>query len=249
MNKRSLFSALAVTLAILANACPARAQMGYGGMGGMPQGMPPGMAQGMGPGGPCGPMGCAPQYAAGGDEACASDCGCGGGCDPGWRLYSEFLYLRARNVGVEYAVPQFTYPDGGPTVQVGRTAVVDSDFHPGYRAGVARTFDDCSSISGTYTHYQAGTGDSVAADDRSLHSMVMLVDSDVGWQSADAHMNLLFDLADVDFHHVFWTCGSNSLSYVVGARYANLEQRFRSSFGFVDQGVPAIDHVQYRHHL
>ena len=66
---------------------------------------------------------------------CDSGCGLGGilgcGCDPAWRAWGDFLYLRARNEDVEYAVPL----DATNSVQVGQTATMNPEFSSGFRVG------------------------------------------------------------------------------------------------------------------
>ncbi len=82
--------------------------------------------------------------------------GCGG--DPAWRAWGDYLYLRPRNDGVEYAVPL----DPTNTVQVGHTAVMNPQFSSGFRVGIDRAVDDCSEIAVSYTYYRDENNDGTA---------------------------------------------------------------------------------------
>ena len=75
----------------------------------------------------CGATGC--------DAGCGSGGGqCGWGCggDPVWHGYGDFLYLRPRNEGMEFAV-RF---DPTTLTQTGTTFVMNPEFQPGFRVGL-----------------------------------------------------------------------------------------------------------------
>ena len=80
-------------------------------------------------------------------------------------VYGDFLYLRPRNADVEYAVPiNGPIETSATPLQEGSTATVNPQFDYGFRFGFARAFDQCSTISASYTHYENTADDSIAVD-------------------------------------------------------------------------------------
>jgi len=236
MKTRSFLLIVAAAAAILAGADIARAQQSY---------------QMLGTGSsPCGPMGQPQYYTPACEEAYACDtgcggcdggsCGCGCCCTPGWHISAEFLYLRPRDLGIEYAVPVQEAEFG--SVQMGRTGVMDSTFKPGYRVSVGLMGEDCTSVTGTYTHFQSDSANSITmsetAETGNLLSMVMhpnTVQSLYGWTDARADMRVLFDLADLDYRQVFLSDDRYCVSFLLGGRYASLKQKFGSTFTIAEE--------------
>ena len=158
-------------------------------------------------------------------------------CDiPCWHAFVEFLLLRPRNEGVEYAVPV-----NGPIVagtvplQMGPTAVVDPDFQSGFRIGVERVLSECSSISLSYAYYRNEVDDGPVAATTPIVLRPMVfnpssADAASDFSSATAHESLKFNLVDLDYHHNLWSCDCSSINYLVGMRYAQLGQEFDATF-------------------
>jgi hypothetical protein len=152
-----------------------------------------------------------------------------------WQVFGDFLYLRPAQDRVAYAVPingAIVPPVGVAPVQVGRIAVADVGFDPGFRAGVSYTLDEYSRLGLTYTHLEADIEDQVhVTAPIVLRSMV----THPGTQAAPtdfldglAQAAVRFKLADLDYRHT-WLCDDRmSLNYVIGGRYAHLEQGFAS---------------------
>ena len=168
------------------------------------------------------------------DNCCNDNC-CANACVPCWQVYGDFLYLRPRNADVEYAVPiNGPIETSATPLQEGSTATVNPQFDYGFRFGFARAFDQCSTISASYTHYENTADDSIAVDPPFvIRSMVVhpsSLDADADWNSASAHQAIDFNLVDLDYRHVFLCDDRYSLNYLVGIRYANLTQSFRSQF-------------------
>jgi hypothetical protein len=174
------------------------------------------------------------------DDYCGEACGASGCCPdvcgvPCWQVYGDFLYLRPRNANLEYAViMNGPISPGQVAVQEGRTASVDHQFEPGFRVGIARAFDECSMIEAAYTHYENRTSDSLTADQtpfvvRSLVGPNSL-NAAADWLAASARQDIDFDIADAAYRRVFLCDERYSLSYVLGARYVSLKQRFSSQF-------------------
>lgn len=169
---------------------------------------------------------------------CQADCCLGGPCcTPTWDFFAEFLYLRPAWDKVSYAVPingAIVPPDGVAPVQIGTEAVVDEGFEEGFRVGGFRALTDCSSIGVTYTRLETDTNDQIhIAPQFVLRSLVNhpgTTSAPTDFLDAGARYSIDFQLADVDFRKTL-TCGpQHAVRYVVGARYARLEQRFNSLF-------------------
>ena len=117
---------------------------------------------------------------------------CGGCCDSGWFASGEFLYLRPRNDGVEYAVPiNGPIVAGAVPLQAGPTALTNPDFAAGFRVGIGKWLNDCSSISGDYTYYRNSANDNISIDNPPfvLRSMVFnpsSLDAAADWLAASA---------------------------------------------------------------
>jgi hypothetical protein len=207
-----------------------------------PMGIAPIGAQAQAPGAPgCG-IGpdCAADPNGGYGGYCGGDgCGCGN-CD-GWchhiNIFGEFLYLRPRNAEIAYAVPI----DGNllppaQQFQVGPVRVVDPDFSPGFRFGAGFTIGNCNSIVVTWSQLDSHTQD--AFDLPGLGPVVrsLVSPSPPGLNvAADglfarADLDTQFKLLDIDYKGLIAYCCDYQVAYVVGARYANLEQHFRSVF-------------------
>ncbi|NIL95626.1 MAG: hypothetical protein GTO53_00350, partial [Planctomycetales bacterium] len=84
---------------------------------------------------------------------------------PRWRVFGEFLYLRAGDAAMTtYAVPVNgpILPPPPPSLPVGPYATIDPDREPGFRAGVGWFTSKISEWSGTYTWLESQTTDSVS---------------------------------------------------------------------------------------
>jgi hypothetical protein len=241
------FAALAIMLSVvpIANAqYPAGGQfpmMGYGPM--MAPGMPIGPNIGMPMIGPSPIVQAAFQDTGGTNtEGCAGQCGgaCGDCCGCGWNhrisAFGEFLYLRARDAEVAYGVPidgAIIAPPSNP-IQIGRVGVVDQDFDPGFRVGFSYVLDCYSSITAQYTMFETGRIDSISTSApnviRSLVAHPGTLNAAEDYLNATAQHDISIDLIDLDYRNVFSCCDDYKAMFLVGARYANLEQQFNSTF-------------------
>lgn len=152
---------------------------------------------------------------------------------PGWTLFGEFLYLRPRDAEVVYAIP-IDAIGGNPPIQVGPTGLVDPDYEPGFRVGFSFALDECSELRTTYTHFESQTFDEASASaPYVLRSMVLhpsSANAATDWLRGSASYDVDFDLADLDYRRIL-SCGpAHVLNYLVGVRYAGLQQDFGSVF-------------------
>ena len=181
------------------------------------------------------------------------DAACGGGCDAGScaqrvRLYGEYLYLRPRNAEVAYAVPidGAVPPVLGNGIQIGPTALVDMDYDGGYRAGFNLALNDGAQVGARFTNFESRTSDQAFIQPPDvLRSLVTHpLGNNVAADSlrASASYDIDFELVDLTYQ-AHWKCTQRmTLDYVLGIRYGELGQDFRSQFDtsgttFVDTNV------------
>ena len=197
------------------------------------------------------------------DGRCASD-GCGGGCGElacgslcsrqcmsccgvgthYTSIYGGLTYLRARNAEVAYAVPV-----DGPIVagqaapiQVGNIGILDPDFEVGFFAGANIALDTVSSLDIRYTMFESLTQDETSAiAPFALRSLTTHPSSATAAQdalSAVGQLEIDFDTIDVAYRHLLKCCDLYSANYVVGSRYAKLEQQFDADY--VKNGLETV---------
>lgn len=199
-----------------------------------------------------------PDSTGGKGTGCTTGCssGCTAGCDTcgsckGWchcfNFFGEFLYLRARDAEVAYAVPIDGSIIVGPTsqqVQTGSVGVVDPDYQPGFRFGGGFTLDETSAVQLTYTQLDSNTTDDVSLPGgrpvlRSLVSSPNPLNIGADGLDAFADLNIQFKLFDVDYKGLIAYTEGYKVAYVVGARYAQLDQDFSAQFEVL--GVETVD--------
>jgi len=216
------------------------AYAGIGGpapMGPMPGG--PGMMQGMQPmtgmqgmsGMQAMPVGDGGGYADGG----YCDDGCGGWTNR-YFAFGEFLYLRPRNAEVAYAVPiSAAAAAGGAIVQTGPVRVADPDYAAGWRVGGGMFMSPRSALAVTYTQFDRDTFDAVSLPGngsviRSLVTNPNPLTAAGNGLDAAATLRTRFQLLDIDYKGLFYYTPLAQAAWVVGARYANLQQQFAAGF-------------------
>ncbi|NQT37697.1 MAG: hypothetical protein HQ581_09425 [Planctomycetes bacterium] len=189
-----------------------------------------------------------------GDAGCAGGCGAGACdpcCDPTWEVFADFLYLRARDAEVAYAVPinGAVIPPPGAPIQIGSTAVADFDYEPAYRAGFSGALGGCSRIGASYTFFETQTSHSTAiAPPNVIHSLVSHPGTDTASQrflAASAEYSMDFDLIDVDFSRIVSRGQRHEISWLFGARYAGLQQDFIASFGVPNNGEVVTTDIHF----
>jgi len=161
-------------------------------------------------------------------------------CFPCWNegraLFGEFLYLRPGSDRVPVAVPingAIVPPPGAGPVQAGNTALADVGFQPGFRFGGSWGVSDGARLGLSYTRFEGN--DQLATDVSAplvLRSMVShpgTFAAPTDFLAATVGYELQFQFADADYRRL-WLLGDRYLvNYVLGARYAHLNQRFDSA--------------------
>jgi hypothetical protein len=153
-------------------------------------------------------------------------------CMPTWQVFGEVMAMRARKAQVEYAVPidgAIVAPPAVP-IQVGPTGIVDPDYEFAFRLGFSRALNSCSNIGVTYWRLESETNDEIATTApnviRSMVSHPTTLDAAADFLFAGARHDIDFGIVDVDYRRIF-SCGpQHQLRWLVGARYAGLDQDF-----------------------
>ncbi|MBC7822033.1 MAG: hypothetical protein IAG10_34540 [Planctomycetaceae bacterium] len=151
-------------------------------------------------------------------------------------VWGEFLYLRPRGADVIYATPV----DGtlSTSVPVGPQAVAAFGYDAGFRIGGAHAIDSCSSFTTNYMWYQVGTSDSVSlagggsflrAD--TVHPGTLNVANDS--LAAQTQYDLNLQAIDLNYKSILWASDSYVVNYLVGVKYARLEQQFGAAYSII----------------
>lgn len=179
----------------------------------------------------CGGKGCSK-----GCDSCSKG-GKGGVCHA-WEFYGEFLYLRARDAEVAYAVPFNgpVVPPGTPRIEVGQTGVLDMDFQPSFRFGVNKIIDDCTRVSAEYTMYESGTTDQILRGANPMYVVHSLVSHPAtataaqDFTQANGQYDISMDIVDVDVRRLFYNDCDLKIGWVLGVRAAQQEQQMDVNF-------------------
>jgi len=158
-------------------------------------------------------------------------------CSPyAFRFYGEFLYLRARDSEVAYAVEtNSNLATPGVPIQVSPIAVLDQDYSAGFRVGFGVGLDECSEIGVSYTWFDTSDEHSITRGN-DLFQIAPLVrhpstfDATTGSVSAAGRHDLRVDVLDVDYRSYLVRSCTSSLDYVIGARWGRLEQAFNARY-------------------
>lgn len=172
------------------------------------------------------------------------DCGacCMQRCHPApWEhtcsLFADFLYMRPRNADVAYGVPidgPIIGPPPASPIQIGPTGIVDPDYAPAFRIGGSYDLNHPANIRAQWTHFTSDDSDSISTTApnliRSLVSHPSSQSAATNFLRASADTSIDYDLVDVDYRGPL-ACGKKYyLNYLLGARYANLDQDFNARF-------------------
>lgn len=168
-------------------------------------------------------------------------------CFVGWThcyyAYGGFMYLRARDSEVAYAVG-VNSAVAGPGVEITRVGVADHDYQPGFFAGFGMTLDECSSIGVQYMQFESSTSDSLTLNPQIgapfvVNSLVVHPGTlNVGESGldADARYDIRFNIADIEYRGLINGDCFSKFNYLVGLRIAQSEQQFVSNYSTNVQG-------------
>jgi hypothetical protein len=183
----------------------------------------------------------APEF--GGAAPCASgNCGhcCPSHCSTGHCLhrsggFGEFLYWKASGAETSFAVVQNGIGPVG-TVPLGQVGVLDYDYEPSFRAGFTLALNCESSLTAAVTKFETRTNNNVdSTAPLVVQPLVMIPGTfNAGFtaQTARADSSLELDIIDLEYRAVLVSCATHHLNFMVGARYAELDQSLGAVFPF-----------------
>lgn len=169
-------------------------------------------------------------------------CGCKGECCCFCvRVYGEYLLLRARDAEVTYAVDANSneYEMLGPEfpIQVSPFGVLDQDYSSGFRFGFGISVDACSEVAATYTWFDSATSDGIVRNlDTNIPNIVPMtahpatLDNQSSSVAGVGRHDIGFEMVDVDYRRTFYETGCSEMTYVLGARWGQLEQSFGARY-------------------
>ena len=173
-------------------------------------------------------------------DCCGRSC-----CSNGIHVWGEFLYLNARDSEVAFAVPingPITSPPANNPIPVGAVAVLDPDYSPGFSVGAAFELSPCSSLGAEFTHFESQTFMETEIDAplvlRSMVAHPLSASATTDFLEASGNLDIDFDLIDIDYRHTVIDTCSHSINYLLGVRYARLDQNL--STRFVNNGVEDV---------
>jgi hypothetical protein len=164
-----------------------------------------------------------------------------------WRVFGDFIYWRPSDAAsISYALPVngAIIPAPAVPIPIGPVAAIDPTYEPGFRVGIGKAMDHCSEISGTYTHYESDTSDSILIDPINNVVLTPLVfhpgtdAADEVYTQASATGKIKMQLADLEYRRMI-PDPAYTIGYVAGARYAHLDQDFTAQF----RNVSTIENV------
>ncbi|TWU24577.1 Lpg1974 family pore-forming outer membrane protein [Bythopirellula polymerisocia] len=158
-------------------------------------------------------------------------------------FFGEFLFLRARNAEVAYALPIDgpVLPVLGNEVPIGSTAVVDFGYDPGFRAGGSWCLSAESSIAVQYTYFSSNASGSASINPadgvlRSLVTHPLGANAATDSLDSNASSSIDYSLIDADYRGLIVgresceTMCASAVNYIIGGRYATMDQDFGSNF-------------------
>ncbi len=166
------------------------------------------------------------------DTCCSSPCCCSPVSQHRCGVFADILFLRPGNVDVVYADEQTSFDPAlaSPTGPVGRTNI---DSGTGFRIGANWALDDCASLVATYTWFESGTDNEIAATPGTVLNMTVahpsVLTSGATSLAASASHDIDFQLLDIDYRSLLWGNCDAAIDYTVGLRYAHLSQDFLAS--------------------
>lgn len=167
-------------------------------------------------------------------HCCPSQCSTGR-CLHRSGVFGEFLYWKASGADTSFGVIQ----DGiGPpgTVPLGEVGVLQADYQPSFRTGAALALNCNSSVSLAVTKYESNTNCSLFAPAplviQPLVTFPGTVNAGFTAQFATADSSLELDMLDIEYRAVLLSCSRYYLNFMVGIRYAELDQSFGAVFPF-----------------
>ena len=151
-------------------------------------------------------------------------------------VWGEYLLLRPRGTDIVYA----STVDGtlATSVPTGDRSVSAFGYDSGFRVGAGWAIDRCSSITANYTWYETTTTDSVGLPGNGNFLLAETVHPNTINVAADslaskAFYDIQLQMADVNYKALIIGGDDYALNYLVGVKYARLEQDFQARYSIL----------------
>lgn len=158
------------------------------------------------------------------------------------RYFGDFLYLTARDSRLPYA----THVDGpvAGSAPLASTSAVEPEYESGFRVGGAFALDPWSSITATFWFFESEISDSLElpgnigwARSEVTHPSTAGIANDSLF--ARAKDEISFKMGDLAFKRVLCGDSASSVNWILGLRYAQLNQKFHGDFAI--SGATTVD--------
>lgn len=182
-------------------------------------------------------------------------------CPPRWAhrtgLFGEYLLLRSNDGEVAYGVLADNVANflttGENLSQRSPVFTVDPSYSSNFRVGGSLAMSDCSSIQATYTNFYGRDTDAQSFDPADVGAARIVPLSlhpfpqNAAQLPLDASASSIidFETVDLDYRSILWANELGALNYVVGARYANLNQQYASAYGGTGNPAQAQSDIRF----
>ena len=147
-------------------------------------------------------------------------------------FFGEYLYLAPR--GVDLPFGQIRDGFGAAAVPTGRTGVADADYSHGLRIGGGARLDCKTFIQGSYSWYESSTESNLRATTNNVIVPLIIFPNTIPFaptsEEATANIDIDFHVADIELRRLVYGCDWCQISYLIGGRYARLQQDMESLF-------------------
>jgi hypothetical protein len=165
---------------------------------------------------------------------------------PHFSIFGEFLYWNVRDADVPFAQ---SFDGVGPlSVPRGQVAMAQPDYAPGFRVGGAYAICENRWLVATFTWFHTATdSDTAAVPGTALRALLVFpntLNSAADSLTASARYEFSLQMADVDYKCPLWSCDSCRVNWLVGARYAHLDQDLQATYSIL--GTTTVDsHITF----
>jgi hypothetical protein len=157
--------------------------------------------------------------------------------DHRWQFYGDFLLLRAGSAEVAYAVP-LNGPLGPPPfvdpLQIGPVAAVDPGWASGFRVGLSRALRFPARVGASYTRFESSGSHALFVNQPDVNEPLVIHPGTraalPAFSDASAGCGIDFQLIDVDYRALLVCAENYAVEYLIGGRYARLDQDFHANF-------------------
>ena len=161
------------------------------------------------------------------------------------RVYGELLLLQATGVDMAHAQQQDGIGGAG-TVPRGIIGVADPGYELGFRVGGGFALTPQSRLNAVYTWYDSGTSQTTplpgfnnGAVGSLVHHPGAVITASTGPVSANYGID--FQVGEINYEHLLRRSCTGQLSYLIGLRYADLDQGFAQTGVFSGGQAGQID--------